>query len=246
MATEQEIKVALSMLDDVEEELKKKFEDLIAYPKSRMTSATRSAFEGLSYPLLEKCNSIIKKLKGFEPGEAYVHFIKAWIYGIQADYSRSIDEYNKALELKFEDVSRLNYHIAITYECWQKLEESIEYHQKVVDDLGVDNDLGMSSAKKIEDLKEKKEKSGCFIATAITGSELSNEVILLKDFRDTFLKNYNLGRLFIKLYYYISPPIARFININNNLQIILRNILIKPIIKFLRGYIKNSNLQNLQ
>ena len=51
-------------------------------------------------------------------------------------------------------------------------------------------------------------KGGCFIATAVYGSYNAPEVIILRKFRDNFLLNYFMGRIFITFYYKISPPIA--------------------------------------
>lgn len=55
---------------------------------------------------------------------------------------------------------------------------------------------------------------GCFIATAAYGNPLTEQVIVLKAFRDNILQKTSLGRRFIDLYYYISPPIATFIELN--------------------------------
>lgn len=49
----------------------------------------------------------------------------------------------------------------------------------------------------------------CFIATAAFDSRLAPEVQILCAFRDQFLRRYFLGNLFISVYYFISPPIAR-------------------------------------
>jgi DNA-directed RNA polymerase subunit RPC12/RpoP len=51
-------------------------------------------------------------------------------------------------------------------------------------------------------------KSGCYIATAIYGDYNAPEVMTLRSFRDTVLKKYYLGRLFIKVYYAVSPSLA--------------------------------------
>ncbi|MEY8608404.1 CFI-box-CTERM domain-containing protein [Parabacteroides segnis] len=53
------------------------------------------------------------------------------------------------------------------------------------------------------------QKSGCYIATAVYGSYNAPEVIVLRRFRDHYLRKYFLGRGFIKLYYFTSPSIAR-------------------------------------
>lgn len=54
-----------------------------------------------------------------------------------------------------------------------------------------------------------KKKEGCYIATAVYGSYDAPEVITLRRFRDETLKKSFFGRLFIKVYYTLSPPIAK-------------------------------------
>lgn len=71
--------------------------------------------------------------------------------------------------------------------------------------------------------------SGCFIATATTGSYNHPTVMQLRHFRDNTLQNYNWGRKFIKFYYRNSPPIADFISQNELLKIIIYRSFIKPL-----------------
>ena len=52
----------------------------------------------------------------------------------------------------------------------------------------------------------------CFIATAAYGSYMEPHVKILRDFRDTYLLNNSLGRLFVDTYYSCSPPIANYIS----------------------------------
>lgn len=54
-----------------------------------------------------------------------------------------------------------------------------------------------------------KKSEGCYIATAVYGSYDASEVLVLREFRDTILKKNSIGRLFIKIYYAISPSIAQ-------------------------------------
>lgn len=55
------------------------------------------------------------------------------------------------------------------------------------------------------------QKSGCYIATVVYGSYNAPEVVVLRHFRDCYLRKYFLGRSFIKLYYFTSPTVARWL-----------------------------------
>jgi len=55
-------------------------------------------------------------------------------------------------------------------------------------------------------------KNPCFIATAVYGDYYAPEVIALRRFRDESLNPYTAGRIFIKAYYRLSPPIAKFVS----------------------------------
>ncbi|MDD4293912.1 MAG: hypothetical protein PHP69_00180 [Candidatus Omnitrophica bacterium] len=52
---------------------------------------------------------------------------------------------------------------------------------------------------------KKTSREGCFIATALYGSAMSEEVKVLSSFRDGYLSKLFIGRVFIKCYYKHSP-----------------------------------------
>lgn len=64
--------------------------------------------------------------------------------------------------------------------------------------------------------------SGCFIATAAYGSLMEPHVKVLRAFRDQFMFGNTAGRVFIRLYYTYSPPIADFIAKHNSLRTMVR------------------------
>jgi hypothetical protein len=75
-----------------------------------------------------------------------------------------------------------------------------------------------------------KEKSGCFIATAVYGGENTPEVEALRRFRDDFLARTYAGRAFIAIYYSVSPPIARLIKTSELSKKLVKAILSKPVL----------------
>lgn len=56
----------------------------------------------------------------------------------------------------------------------------------------------------------KKRDNGCYVATSIYGSYNCPEVWTLRRFRDDTLENSFYGRLFIKIYYAVSPTVVKY------------------------------------
>ena len=67
---------------------------------------------------------------------------------------------------------------------------------------------------------------GCFIATAAYGSYLHPKVAELRSFRDRYLLTNAPGRLFVALYYRVSPPLARVIAEHDLLRAAARGLLV--------------------
>ena len=74
-------------------------------------------------------------------------------------------------------------------------------------------------------------KSGCFIATAVYGSPLANEVSTLIEFRDLVLSQTSLGRYFIQFYYWASPPLADFASSHACVRRVVRTWFLAPLLR---------------
>ena len=73
--------------------------------------------------------------------------------------------------------------------------------------------------------KRRAQRGGCFIATAVYGDVMAPEVVELRSFRDNILTKSIPGRVFISIYYTISPPIARWLKTKPPLASITRSVL---------------------
>jgi len=74
---------------------------------------------------------------------------------------------------------------------------------------------------------------GCFIATAAYGSDMAEDVMTLRRFRDDTLNASSLGRGFVRLYYRYSPPLANYIRTRDGLRAAVR-VALKPLVLAVR------------
>lgn len=70
-------------------------------------------------------------------------------------------------------------------------------------------------------------KEGCYIATAVYGSYNAPEVLVLRKFRDKVLYKSVAGKVFIKIYYIISPHISNKLKNNTRINLWIRHRLDK-------------------
>ncbi len=81
------------------------------------------------------------------------------------------------------------------------------------------------------DMEQKRQ--GCFIATAAYGTPFSQEINVLRRFRDSYLVHREWGQEIVNMYYTISPPIANIIEKDDNLRKIVRTCL-KPLVELFK------------
>lgn len=77
------------------------------------------------------------------------------------------------------------------------------------------------------------EPGGCFIATAAYGTPFAGEIDILRNWRDQKLNKNIIGKIFVRIYYTISPPLAKIISKSDTLRLIVRWFLV-PLIKKLK------------
>lgn len=91
-----------------------------------------------------------------------------------------------------------------------------------------------------EDDLEKKEREDeldpCFIATAAYGTHKAEEIDVLRNFRDSVLNQYVLGRFTIKLYYMTSPPVADWIRKAPYRRYAVRKYFVAPLVKLVEKF----------
>ena len=68
------------------------------------------------------------------------------------------------------------------------------------------------------------DSSGCFIATAVYGTDSHPNLIVLRSFRDNFLSEYSLGQRFIKFYYKYGPNFALKVSSNKGLKLLFSGL----------------------
>lgn len=69
------------------------------------------------------------------------------------------------------------------------------------------------------------DENSCFIATAAYGSPLEKNVKVLRSFRDQILLKTSVGQLFVKTYYLLSPPLAKWIGQSAARRSVARTVL---------------------
>ena len=105
--------------------------------------------------------------------------------------------------------------------------------------INPNDEYSLNMLSKVNNAKAKPAPSGgCFIATAAYGTPFSEEIDVLRNWRDDFLEASYPGRLFIRTYYSLSPPVADNISESDGKRKIVRTAL-GPIVKVLKDRYSN-------
>jgi len=181
-------------------------------------------------------DSAEEKIGNIKEGMAYLNYLRGRLLAIKQSpaSNRSMlkcaEYYKKAIELGYNE-ALVKYYWGLHDKAWDSRESAISNFESVINLIGIDSELGKKAAKEIESIKAKK-KGGCFIATAVYGSENAIEVLLLRTFRDNILYSSRIGSYFVRLYYFLSPPVAYLLKQNSLLRKLVRKYIMYPIVNF--------------
>jgi len=119
-------------------------------------------------------------------------------------------------------------------------EEAVAARKSILQQLKLGlNENEQQSAISDETIK-RSGKSGCYIATAIYGSYNCPQVCILRRFRDETLKKSRYGRLFIHVYYMISPTLVKVFGKRKYF-----NSLVKPVLNKIVQSLQDKGVPNI-
>jgi len=158
----------------------------------------------------------------------------------EKDFDKARERFRKALNLRPHDYRALwgtylceieaikwakNYHgfVQVPGDISQKVREAAEKYGERALGYAPENvkryyfeTMSENSAIITDPTEKPAKKKGCYVATAVYGSYDCPEVWVLRRYRDFRLEKSIGGRLFIKVYYAVSPTIVRLFG-NNRL-----------------------------
>lgn len=196
--SERELQKEIQILgDDIAEQLSSLSETISASELHELPIIVQNLFERCIYKLI-----IIKEYLGSDNPE-YLKLSSA-VANNASDlcmaYASRTKAYEKTINV-MKDIGTLD----MTPQIKEKYDKNNEFlHHKREHEIMNALRTSGSADKHQQALSDEKEKC-CYIATMVYGDSESPEVLALRKFRDTILKNYHLGRVFIRLYYRWSP-----------------------------------------
>lgn len=131
--------------------------------------------------------------------EAGVAFIALWtVYGIKESY----------IQTRIEEALK-NPPERVAHSHEQMPEQLMEKPVEEITTQAIEQGNAWDHMAETQTTGSHKKKQGCYIATCVYGSYDCPEVWVLRRYRDTVMRESVPGRLFIRLYYAVSPTLVK-------------------------------------
>lgn len=185
----------------------------------------------------------------------------------QGDYTKAKEYYNRVLDIDatnqtalrgLERLSSLYFgQTRITKDQFEQVHHYMDIGEKLnaIKLIREFSGLGLKEAKDIADnfnsinfhapqaaapTANATTKSGCYIATAVYGSYDCPEVWTLRRYRDNTLATCWYGRMFVRLYYAVSPTLVKIFGTSNWFKQLWTPLLNKMVIKLNQSGVENT------
>lgn len=109
---------------------------------------------------------------------------------------------------------------------------------RVVDEFVASADASQRGGINVVRREVVKSSRACFIATAACGDEEAEEVVALRMFREQRLRASALGNRLIRLYEWLSPPLARLLSRSERARWAVRVLLVRPLALTARALVR--------
>ena len=121
---------------------------------------------------------------------------------------------------------------------WTNYGINAEYIKKRIDETLAS--LPIKRISHVHSKGKKEEKKGCYIATCVYGSYDTPELWILRRYRDNVLAKSIFGRLFINLYYSVSPKMVELFGKTKWFNVFFKKKLDKIVVKLQQSGIENK------
>ncbi|MDI6763304.1 MAG: hypothetical protein QME83_09785 [Thermodesulfobacteriota bacterium] len=196
---------------------------------------TNAVYKEFLDPIYNECNHAVSKAnEGYSTAQQQLYYLRDHIrpkfYAFEKDTSFKEEVYQIAANI----IAGAFRELALCFNNDHK-DYSLAYEAIQLADLHCrDKDLSerikndrstINTNKNIEETQKKPTTQWCFIATAAYGDPYSYEVNCLRRFRDNILSQSSPGRIFTRIYYRLSPPLASLLSNNEQGKAIARWLL---------------------
>ncbi len=130
---------------------------------------------------------------------------------------KAIESYKKALDINQQDIEKIS--AKNSKSPFDQVDQ--ELHQELLGKIeSIQNSISQKNS-----YSQPNSSSDCFVVTATFGTPYAQEVIKYRHFRDKYLSQYLLGRIFIDLYSFWGPKLAAIVKKNPRLKLAMAKVL---------------------